>query len=90
MYKGSTVQATYSNFEVKGEEFRIFVFGYSGNAGDPLRWLDQPSKTIFFSILFLGLIMEWHFPPKIWIKIDGQEVAQKPEETVVGGSMGAV
>ena len=34
--------------------------------------------------------MEWHFPPRIWIKIDGLEAVQKPEETVVGGSMGAV
>jgi len=36
-FEGSTVHATYSNFEVKGEEFRIFVSGYIGNAGDPLR-----------------------------------------------------
>jgi len=36
-FEGAMVHATYSNFEVRGEEFRIYVSGYQGNAGDPLR-----------------------------------------------------
>jgi len=36
-FEGALVHATYSNFEVRGEEFRIYVSGYQGNAGDPLR-----------------------------------------------------
>merc|ERR1719153_782506 len=36
-FEGAMVHATYSNFEVKGEEYRIYISGYQGNAGDPLR-----------------------------------------------------
>eukprot|EP00090_Calanus_glacialis_P020878 TRINITY_DN32214_c0_g1_i1.p1 TRINITY_DN32214_c0_g1~~TRINITY_DN32214_c0_g1_i1.p1 ORF type:complete len:415 (+),score=106.51 TRINITY_DN32214_c0_g1_i1:48-1292(+) len=36
-FEGATVHAIYSNFEVRGDEFRIYVSGYQGNAGDPLR-----------------------------------------------------
>ena len=34
--------------------------------------------------------MEWAFLPKIWIKITGPEVAQKPEGMEAGGSMDVV
>merc|ERR1719315_771662 len=36
-FEGAMVHATYSNFEVKGEEYRIYISEYQGNAGDPLR-----------------------------------------------------
>ena len=49
--------------------------------------VDKFLKTIFYSLLFSGLTMEWHFPLRIWIKIIGLEVAQPPEGTVGGGSM---
>eukprot|EP00092_Neocalanus_flemingeri_P028443 GFUD01030885.1.p1 GENE.GFUD01030885.1~~GFUD01030885.1.p1 ORF type:complete len:415 (+),score=118.63 GFUD01030885.1:158-1402(+) len=36
-FEGAMVHATYSNFEVKGDDYKIYVSGYQGNAGDPLR-----------------------------------------------------
>jgi len=36
-FEGASVFATYSNFEVRGEKYKIYVSGYQGNAGDPLR-----------------------------------------------------
>lgn len=36
-FEGALVHATYSNFEVRGDDYRIYVSGYKGNAGDPLR-----------------------------------------------------
>jgi len=36
-FEGALVHATYSNFEVRGEDFRLYISGYHGNAGDPLR-----------------------------------------------------
>jgi len=36
-FEGHKIQAKYSGFQVSGPEFRLYVSGYSGNAGNALR-----------------------------------------------------
>ena len=36
-FQGKTIHAHYSSFDVSGDDYRIHVSGYSGNAGDSLR-----------------------------------------------------
>lgn len=36
-FEGKKIYASYSSFRLEGEDFKIQVAGYEGNAGDPLR-----------------------------------------------------
>ena len=80
------MHAEYSSFELRGSEYRIFISGYQGNAGDPLRLIFKLMKRSLLSF-FSELTMAWDFLPKTWIGTIGPGVAQIQEVMVVGGSM---